>query len=125
MDSKLTSENVTRLFLHCLFKGNEEKIGYKLVHGITMSTGFHPIRLKENKPIVANMLLQLPEEFHMGTGNSFVYACETKNGVNWGCHKHVEQLLLLGLATELVKYTVPKSMWVGLPGGLPYFAVSI
>lgn len=69
------------------------------------------------------MLDQLPGEFKLsdGGGWSFLNACVESNGTLWGQHADVEALMALGIATDLVKYNVPRELWSELPGGMPYF----
>ena len=128
---KLTSKNVTDIIRDCLWKPEEilspDTLPDNTVfgEGITMRMGFNPERLQEHKEDVRSMLLELPETFlaSKGGGWSFLNACITKDGVQWGEHRNVEELILLGNALGLVKFTVPRALWSAFPGGMPYFTV--
>ncbi len=124
---KLTSEAVQRIISDCLYKEDEITDEAVLVEGIRSKYGFHPDRLMNNKTEIGELLTELPEEFHTGTGDgwSFLNACVTKEGSQWGEHRDVEALMVLGLATEQVSYLMPRDMWKLMPGGMPYFKVEI
>jgi len=49
--------------------------------------------------------------------------CMDKHGVQWGEHRNIEQLVVLGIAAKMVKYCMPRDMWGILPGGMPYIAI--
>ena len=103
---KLTSKNVTDIIRDCLWKPEEISSpdtppdNTVFGEGITMRMGFNPERLQEHKEDVRSMLLELPEDFlaSKGGGWSFLNACVTKDGVQWGEHRNVEELILLGNA---------------------------
>lgn len=130
---QLTAANVTTIIEDCLFKDEELVNGQPpkdavLVEGIVKNFGFHPGRLAEHKDEILELLHQLPNEFQdMGTGGgggwSFLNACNTKDGVQWGEHNNMEELLCLGIATEQAEILMPREMWSAFPGGMPYFEV--
>jgi hypothetical protein len=123
----LTSENVNKTFIECLFKDDETTENVVKAEGITMNVGFHPERLKKNEEKIQRMLLELPSEFmkSRGGGWSFLNATNNKDGHQWAnFHKTMEELLLLGLATKKVEYLMAREYWKLFPGGLPYFAVN-
>lgn len=125
----LESARVTVILKDCLFR--EEELGAPgvppegavIAKGLRMSLGFHPERLESYREEVRTMLAQLPSGFHEGKGGgwSFLNAAERADGVQWGEHPNVEELLGLGL--RLVRFTFPRDMWSYLPGGMPYFVV--
>lgn len=122
---KLTKKNVETIFYDCLFLDGEDTSDAKFGEGAMRTIGFHPNRLERHKAEIAELLLQLPESFRdtKGGGWSFLNACVTCDGVHWGEHINIEQLLTLGIATGQAKMLLPRSMWPALPGGMPYFAV--
>lgn len=122
---KLTAENVETVFLDCLFRDGEDTSTAKIVDGVISRFGFHPTRLESHKSEIAELLDELPGEFHAsnGGGSSFLNACMTKGGDQWGEHRNIEQLLSLGIATGNAKMLMPREMWNILPGGMPYFVV--
>lgn len=122
---ELNAKNVLKIFMGCLFKEDEEKINYVMVKGITITAGFHPERLEQQKENIHGMLLQLSDSFIGGGGWSFLKMCLTKDNDMWtGLHRIMEQLLLLGLAIKKIEYCLPHSMWSALPGGVPYLRIS-
>jgi len=122
---ELIAKNVSKIFVGCLFKEDEEKINYVMAKGITITVGFHPKRLKQQKENIHNMLLQLPDSFIGGGGWSFLKMSLTKDNDIWtGLQQIMEQLLLLGLAIKKIEYCLPRSMWSSLPGGVPYLRIS-
>ena len=122
---ELTSENVNSIFTSCLYEDGEATDNAIMVEGIVSKFGFHPDRLKLHEKEIMELLLQLPKQFQQKTGGgwTFLNACMTESGTQWGEHLNIEQLLTLGLATKKVKYLVPREMWSALPGGMPYFCI--
>lgn len=131
---KLTAENVTNIIMDCLFTEEEVEAcngkPEKLVKadGVMTSMGFHPERLESHRTEVADMLSELPPEFmhdNPSGGWSFLQACMTKDGEQWAEHRNIDELLLLGLGLDLVRFILPRDMWRILPGGMPYFVVNL
>ena len=122
---ELTAENVDRVFTECLFKEDEDHSTYVEAEGIVNKMGFHPERVKTHAEEISSMLDQLPDQFHEKTGGgwSFLNACNRKDGVQWGEHRNMEQLITLGIAIKKVRYCMPREMWVAFPGGMPYFVI--
>lgn len=123
----LTAKNVESIFLHCLFKKDEDTSNAIIVEGVVGKFGFHPDRLIEKKAEIAELLEQLPDNFkaESGGGWSFLNACMTNSGDQWGEHRNIEQLLTLGIATDQARILMPRKMWSMFPGGMPYFSVSV
>ena len=121
----LSAKNVESVFFDCLFRDGEDTSKAKIVEGIVRKFGFHPERLQQHRTDIAEMLGELPDEFQAdkGGGWSFLNACMTKSGDLWGEHQNIEQLLVLGLATQQASLLMPREMWSAFPGGMPYFAV--
>ena len=111
---KLTAENVEMIFTNCLFRDGEETKNQVKAEGIMGMFGFNPKRLKEQKDKIYEMLKQLPDTFQKdnGGGMSFLNACDDKDGYQWtGFHAIMEQLLVLGIAINKIKYCLPKAIW--------------
>ncbi len=121
----LTSENVETIFLDCLFKDGEDTSTAVKVKGILNDFGFHPDRLKENEDLIYKLLKELPDQFQMdgGGGWSFLQACIDKDGHQWGEHRNMEQLFVLGIAIKKAEFQLPRELWSALPGGMPYVEV--
>lgn len=126
----LTAENVETVFKDCLFLDGEIPNDHPPNHmvkveGIMHNFGFHSERLNSHKEDVVSMLTELPDDFRAGSGGgaSFLNACMTKSGIQWGEHINIEQLVALGIGLGVVSYCLPKAMWSMLPGGMPYFVI--
>ena len=122
---ELTTHNVEFIFLDCLFRESEDKTLAVIVEGIINDFGFHPDRLKQHEEDIYSLLKELPDEFQRDTGSgwSFLNACNDKNGILWGQHRNIEQLVTLGIGIEKAKYSLPRQLWPALPGGMPYLVV--
>jgi len=121
----LTSERVTEIFLDCLYREDEDTSNHIKAEGITTNVGFHPERLEGHRAEVEAMLMELPDQFLLskGGGWSFLNACMDRNDIQWGGHENMQQLILLGIGLNKVRFCMPRSMWSVLPGGMPYFVV--
>ncbi len=122
----LTSENVSTVFMDCLFQDGEDTDNHVKAEGIRSTVGLHPERLESHRDTVAAMLACLPDEFHAnkGGGWSFLNVCMDKDGHQWGEHQNMEQLFQLGIALDLAKWQMPREMWWTLPGGMPYVVIN-
>ena len=121
----VTTKEIRDLTVACLYSEEESTEGHILVEGINRSFGFHPERLRNRKDNVIKLLKQFSDDFMEsgGGGMSFLNFCETKDGVQWGEHPAMEELMCLGIGLELVRYILPKRMWSVFPGGMPYFVI--
>lgn len=122
---QLTVENVSRIMKECLYKEDEPITSPTVVHGVVRTFGFNPAKLQLHKKEISEMLDYLPETFHESTGGgwSFLNACMTKDGKQWGEQPNVEELMVLGMAINKVNLLMPHDLWHLLPGGMPYFSV--
>ena len=123
---KLTAENVNSIFMDCLFKEGEPTENLVKAEGVISTFGFHPGRIKKHTKEIYDMLKQLHKEFQKdsGGGMSFLNACNDKDGNQWtGLHQDMEQLVVLGIAINKVRYCLPRELWSSLPGSMPYFVV--
>ena len=97
---KLTAENVQNCIKHCLpaevtedqkvkLEKDERVDGLIPVRGIVGGFAFREDKLEERREDVKSMLLQLPDEFQKGKGGggSFLNACMTASGEQWGEHR--------------------------------------
>jgi hypothetical protein len=127
----IDAQKLDVVFRDCLFTDEELKVSTTpapvIVEGVLGSFGFHPTRLESHRNFVRECLAQLPKEFmeESGGGWSFLNACMTKNGKQWGEHFNVNELYVLGQALNFVKCLLPRDMWNILPGGMPYFVVRL
>ncbi len=126
MPTRLDSKRVTEMLHDCLFKEGEDTSSHVKAEGIMHTMGFHPERLESYRREVEGMLYDLPEAFMEsgGGGWSFLNACIDKEKRQWtDLQPVVEELLLLGLGLNKVKFILPREVWSALPGGVPYFIV--
>ena len=123
---KLTAKNVHDIFMNCLFK-DTPKAGTKYLpaEGLTTNVGFNTDKINKYANDIKSLLNELPETFreNVGGGWSFLEAYLDKDGNHWGEHTHIQELLLLGIASGYAKYLLPRELWTVLPGGVPYFVV--
>lgn len=128
----IDATEVNRVFLDSLFRDYGEVTtpgvlppGTVLVEGVRVRIGFHPQRLESHREQVREWLALLPPQFHKdaGGGWSFLNACLTRDGEQWGEHWNVEQLLALGIGLNLARWLTPRDMWDALPGGMPYAVI--
>ena len=127
MSAILNAERVNEVFLDCLFREGEDTSKHIKAEGITTTAGFHPERLNSHKAEIEAMLDELPNEFQKqgGGGMSFLEACNDKHGEQWtGLHCVMEQLFQLGIAIGKVSLLLPREVWSGLPGGMPYYVIN-
>ena len=122
---KLTTENVESLFLDCLFRDGEDTSNPAVAEVVMSKIGFNRERIESHKGEIGEMLMELSDDFHSdkGGGMSFLNACMTCDGEQWGEHRSIDQLLALGIASGQAKMLLPRAMWSALPGGMPYFVV--
>lgn len=124
--SPLTASRVEEIFMDCLFRYGEPTETHIVGEGVMTKAGFHPERLAGHKDEIRSMLHQLSDDFleDKGGGMSFLNACVTRDGDQWGEHCNIDQLLALGAATGQAKVLMPREMWSMFPGGMPYFSVA-
>lgn len=73
---KLTTENVTKVFMECLFTDEEAQdttltARALVVEGVNLKVGFHPGRIKQNKENIISMLNCLPDNFKAEIGGGW------------------------------------------------------
>ena len=123
--SPLTPSRVQEILVECLFKEGEPTENHVVGEGVMFSAGLHPERLAAHKEEILSLLHQLPDDFRedKGGGWSFLQACMTRDGRQWGEHRNIDELLVLGTATGQAKILSLRETWGLLPGGMPYFSV--
>jgi hypothetical protein len=117
MALQLTAENVENLFEACLRDTGEQFEG--IIHKAFLDTSGKEEQIDE-------LLAQLPDEFQSwgGGGYSFLNLCLTKTGELWtGFQLTMEKLCLLGIAAGKARWSLDRTFWHVLPGGMPYFVV--
>lgn len=125
---ELTAENVQKVFLDCVLKPEEMHYAFVIAEGVQTDAKFSRLKLFEYQNQISEMLKFLPDNFRRfsGGGWTFLNMCQHKDGHNWtDLHKTVDKLLVLGLALDLISYTMPRDMWSSLPGSMPYVSINI
>lgn len=124
--SRLHPEVVMNLFVACLDDDDGQTTDQVMVEGIVMRAMFDRERLESHRQQIAELLAELPEEYHATTGGgwTFLNMCNDRHGNLWtGEHAIMERLVMLGIATDQVSFLMPRDMWPSLPGGMPYIVV--
>ena len=120
---ELTAANVNTVWMDCL--GNAKEPRTVEVDCIVHAALLDMDKIEEHDNDIADLLLQLPHEFRMsgGGGMSFLNACMTAKGDQWGEHPDMAHLFGLGLAAGFVQCQLPRGIWDKLPGGMPYYVI--
>lgn len=127
MSDLINACEVHETFIGCLFKPEELIDGKPIVEpvivdGIMTRAGLHPMRVAKAKEQIAAWLGNLDPVFRLGM--SFLNMCTDRNGDQWaGEHRTMDELVMLGLATDALFYCAPREFWNALPGGMPYVQV--
>lgn len=124
---RLSSQNVCAVFNGCLVLTPGDNTA-KIVNGVQICAWFNPERLENHRADILAMLDELPDEFHVGSGNgwTFLNMCIDRNGVQWtDYHKVCDMLLCLGIAIGAVEYTIKqRDLWRMFPGEMPYITIN-
>ncbi len=120
---ELTVDNVVKIYEDCLFKEDEIIEGrptsdFTIANGIRSNIVFNTAKINQHKNEIAQLIDMLPR---IDEGESFLNLCNDKNGNQWAdFHQTMEQLVQLGIASEILNFLFKKEMWNSLPGGVPY-----
>lgn len=124
----LTAENVRHIFNECL-QGSDETGNVIPVHAVQGRADFNADRIKAREGDINDMLHQLPDLFHVGSGDgwSFLNMCIDNNGNQWAdMHTTCDMLVALGIAIGSVEFTIKqRDLWRAMPGGMPYITINI
>ncbi len=124
--AELSANRVDEIFGKCLHEGDESSETQLKIRGVLHSVVFDKRKLDEYRAKIAELLLELPDDFMQsgGGGMSFLNACSDRNGRQWAdLHLTMEKLFMLGMAIEKVRPLFPREMWSALPSGMPYYVV--
>lgn len=121
----IDSTRVTEIFMNCLLKKNEvdnknePTVKTVFVEGITISVYFSKERIESNKKEIEDIVDNLEEVFYKGY--SFLRMCLDKNNNQWtSTHKVQQELLLLALGVDKMRYCMPREDWDIFPHSIPY-----
>jgi len=138
-DKKNISLQVKMIIFDCLYTSEEVKAlnlppgeapkDAVTAQGIMRGFGFHKGRLESHREEVKAILDQMPLNFFSkaqggGEGWSFLQLCMTRDDEQWGEHPSMEELVCLGIGLNMVQFLLPREMWRGLPGGMPYLMIN-
>lgn len=129
----INQEAVEAAFRACLYnkdelQGAEPLSDAILVESVMGTIAFHPQRLQSFKQQVETWLKALPHTFQKdhGGGMSLFNACVQDDGEQWtGFHQRCEQLFCLGIGLGLAQLMLPRELWPNLPGGMPYYVITV
>jgi hypothetical protein len=115
------------LFLDTEIVNGKPPVDAVIVEGVRGKYGFHFQRLGSHRSQVQAWLALLPVEFRAngGGGWSFLNACQTHDGEQWGEHRDMEELFALAIGLGLARWVMPREMWAVLPGGMPYVSIDV
>jgi hypothetical protein len=141
MDDTVPSkaEIVEEIMRDCLFRdteldgSGEPPSNAVLVEGINAKFGLHPERLESHRLAIKEILLEMPDAFHMvreetpdgGGGMSFLNLCVDKKGEQWAEHPTMQNLVCLAAGLNMARTPLPREMWNALPGGMPYIVFDV
>jgi len=121
------SEEVRSIMRACLYSPEEVTDGKPpegaiIVEGVMHKFGLDPKRVEKQRSRIRYVLDQMPDNFHRtrGGGWSFLNLCVDKEENQWGEHPVMDDLVCLGLATNMAGFCMPRDSWHMLPGGVPY-----
>ena len=123
---KLTSKRVTEVFEDCLFRDEEVKDGkpnkeFSITEGLRVKVIFNTERLNQHKPEINEMINEI---IGIDKIAHFLNMCTRKDGTLWtGSHDEVDQLMMLGLATEIlaIPLNISRDSWKDFfPDGIPF-----
>ena len=132
----ISAKEVDDIFQSCLWSDEEvSTLGESYLkshsiigHGITFSVGFSPEKIEHNRERIGQILEELDPQFFAGHGEgaSFLVLPFTADDKQWGEHSNAEQLMLLGMAINKVKYTVAdRTAWGAFAGSVPLISINL
>lgn len=110
----LNPESVRELLISCMFKDSDIKEEkpireFTLVEGLVGLFILDTEKINENKQKIKELIDLLPD---MSVSKSFVDLCFDRNGRQWtGEQQMMDVLVVLGVAANILKYTLPKEKW--------------
>jgi hypothetical protein len=129
----IDANRIEEILKDCLFTkeeveaANGEPKNIVEAEGLFGKLGLNSDRVGKHKEEIKKILSELPDEFmeDKGGGMSFLNMCNDKEGNQWGEHKNMDQLYILGNACGFAKFNMPREFWTAFPGGLPYIIINL
>lgn len=131
MSTSLNPITVEDIWKDCVVDPENENADTVRVSGVVHTFLYDKPRLERHRDEIKTLLLDLPTEFRAtefggGGGWSFLNACNDREGNLWtGMHLIMEFLFTLGEALGYAKCLLPRDIWRVLPGGMPYYMVTV
>ncbi|MCU0684509.1 MAG: hypothetical protein MUF34_20070 [Polyangiaceae bacterium] len=116
---------MSEIFLDCLFKKEEidadgdPTAEAVYVPAITATFGLCKSRAVGHQAEIEALLAELTDD--LAEGCSFLVLALDKAGRQWGEHKNMQELVVLGCAVGALELCAPRALWAMLPGGMPYY----
>jgi hypothetical protein len=125
---KLTIQNVGLLASECRAPQDMPESQVIEVVGARYRGRFNPVKLREHQATIAEVVGQLPRQFHQdgGGGYSMLMACMRQDGEQWCDTQTAPDILAcLAIAAGTAQWALPRELfeWSRLPGGMPYLVV--
>lgn len=119
---KSKTQQVQDIITNCFFDDGAKIINEITVEGITATFKFDPKKIEANRAAIITIINEMDDKFFESTGGggSFLNLCLDKNGHQWGEHVDCDALIILAMAIGRCRYCLPREIWGGLPGGMPY-----
>lgn len=122
------AHKVNRIMRDCLYDedelSNKEVVPVEpiIVPAITLTYGLHPGRVALHEKEIIECISGFNDEFYhnKGGGMSVVQLAVDPEGTHWGEHPDIECLCVLAIASKHGRWLLPRDLWGGLFGGMPY-----
>ncbi len=124
----LTAGNVEHIFFECLTESLQDSPDAIKVYGINITPVFRPEKLDIHRADIVSMLEQLPDTFHVGSGDgwTFLNMCIDRNGAQWtDLHRTCDMLLTLGIGIGACQFTIQqRDLWKMIAGSMPQIKIN-
>lgn len=122
---ELTSKNVRKVLMDCLFESEEEaKKNGTPIQNIMNTLYLNMDKVHEHEDDIVSFLDQLHPTFRESVGGGWSFLKLPFKGEEeeqWGEHPNADELVALGLASGKLKFLIEnRDMWKMFPGGVPY-----
>jgi len=115
--------HVDAMVKHSLFSQGEEERDRVIVDGFVQTFAFHRDRLEANRSAIKILIRDVVDDTFLlggGGGNTAIYLTVDRTGQNWADQATAEAFFCLAAGLGLATYSVPRELWVAMPGGMPY-----
>lgn len=115
---KLSTENVQAIYNDCLFRKDQGIEFAFLREGYYLTVLFDHEKIKEHNHDISRLCEQLPRKFMKSSreGDIFLNLWKNNEGQQWAKdHVVMDQLMIMGLATEKIELIVPTYLTEGMP----------